>query len=356
MKKLKIKKFGVLNLIALCALVLVLSAIPTAGLVIKKNNDIKENFFGEASLLQGVLEIWNIDTFEAGTDSKESYLATLASTFEEENKGTYVVIKNITPAELEINLAEGKHPDLYSFGYGLGEKLASSLSPLELDTWLPENITNSSLCDGKLLSVPFMVGGYLVISSTEKLAAAQKPEDTNLLAEIDNLGYTKTLRKKSIEVKSAIYGDSGFTSAVTVLAQNGITVSKAEKYGDGYNAYVNYMSLGKSTALIGSQRDLARILHKRSLGKLEEGFVFAPVGGYTDLIQSMGICRFSDELKQQYAKKFLEFCLTETNQKRLSSIGMFSALAIKLYEEGEFAVLEDSLKQNLRLADIYKKI
>ena len=63
-------------------------------------------FIGNKSEYNGVIEVWNIDSFEGGTKPKVSYLEYQASRFQKENKGTYLVIRNLTEGEC-VNLING---------------------------------------------------------------------------------------------------------------------------------------------------------------------------------------------------------------------------------------------------------
>ena len=81
MKKLtKPQVLNVLKKLILSALVVTLIVIlPMASL--KANDDLSMifgTFLGQKSKYQGIIEIWNIDTFESGTASKASFLTATA--------------------------------------------------------------------------------------------------------------------------------------------------------------------------------------------------------------------------------------------------------------------------------------
>ena len=66
---------------------------------LKADNNIEliyRSFIGKKSDYLGFIEIWNIDTFESGGESKYEMLQTVAKEYQKENKGTYVIVRNIT--------------------------------------------------------------------------------------------------------------------------------------------------------------------------------------------------------------------------------------------------------------------
>ena len=80
-------------------------------------------FVGSRSKYQGVLVVWNIDSFESGTASKSKYLETVARSFEKQNKGIYVLVRNLNEYECLSLLQKGEIPDLFSCSYAVAKKV-----------------------------------------------------------------------------------------------------------------------------------------------------------------------------------------------------------------------------------------
>lgn len=72
----------------LVGVIIMLVFLPVVGLA--KNNNLEliyEKFVGVKSEYQGMIEIWNVDTFEGGLISKTKMLQQVANKFKAENKG-----------------------------------------------------------------------------------------------------------------------------------------------------------------------------------------------------------------------------------------------------------------------------
>lgn len=339
-KKEKNNKFNIFNLLALCLLVLVLMVTPTM-VIYKYNNqkDIEENFFGEASELQGVLTVWNIDTFEGGNISKTDLLERVGRIFENAHKGLYVAIKNMTPEEAKLKLAVGELPDAVSFGMGLGNMFKPYLTNLNFSNKIRSVVAESGTCDGGLLAAGYVMGCYALFSTEEKLVNAGKAVETNLTSSFLACGYTKTLRSKTKTVFSLNYGESDFIcpqKSLGVVTGENVLVSASQ-----YDAYVDFVNFNKSTILLGSQRDFIKLANKQQLGKIS-GLKVEPVCGYNDLVQYIGVIKTDNELRLRYARYFAEMLTSETGQREIEGSGMFSTSLTGLYADDGLRALEEA--------------
>ena len=104
------KKFGIINLIFLSLLVAIFAVIPTIG-VATKNNLINKKFRGNANEYQGVISVWNVDTFEGGSSSKSDFLIKTGTLFAKDYNGIYFLVDNITPEEMVNNFANNIFPE-----------------------------------------------------------------------------------------------------------------------------------------------------------------------------------------------------------------------------------------------------
>ena len=78
-----------------------------------KINALNYSFNSEYQLnYSGVLELWNVDTFEGGSVSRTAYLEKRAQEFEKQNKGVFIQVKNITLEQLENNLKNNNIPTI----------------------------------------------------------------------------------------------------------------------------------------------------------------------------------------------------------------------------------------------------
>ncbi|MBR2974958.1 MAG: hypothetical protein IKC47_04355, partial [Clostridia bacterium] len=123
------KKFGAMRVFLLILLVLTLSIAPTFALVLHSKQDIvKERLFGGTSELEGVLVVWNVDTFEGGNTGKAVVLEKIARKFENQNKGLFVLVENLS-VEQFLERKNGVLPDVISFGSGIFEQIEPIVEP-----------------------------------------------------------------------------------------------------------------------------------------------------------------------------------------------------------------------------------
>ena len=83
------------GVVLLLAIILVLSSSSLKFLLGDEMSQIYGSFIGKKSDYNGVIELWNIDSFESGTKPKNAFLQQCASRFQNENKGVYVVVRNL---------------------------------------------------------------------------------------------------------------------------------------------------------------------------------------------------------------------------------------------------------------------
>ena len=122
MKKIKNLKSVLFRILVFVLVVVMIVFLPSVKL--KQNQDLENIygvFLGNKSKYQGIIEIWNIDSFEAGNKSKTSLLTEISKEYQKKNKGVYFMVRNLTENEC-LGLAEkGEIPDLISCSYGVAE-------------------------------------------------------------------------------------------------------------------------------------------------------------------------------------------------------------------------------------------
>ena len=328
------KKFGSLRLFLLLILVLVLSVVPNIGAYFGKSDITKKRLFGEESELKGVLVVWNIDTFEGGQMGKSVILEKVGKEFEKQNKGLYVLIKNMTVDEFLQKRAD-EMPDVISFGSGLYECISKNAKELPHIDCMLENVEQSVIEKGKMYSYAWCLGAYFVIGSEESLARTGA-ECSNLVENCMNYGYSKKVGKKTTRVYSVEIGSDSYHSAMSAL-------EKEVKILDGaidvdwdkqsyYDAYAKFV-LSKSTLLVGTQRDIARLENKKRQGAISE--IYAEALGFTDLVQYASVTCLDDGLKRNQSEKFCKFLLSNYVQEKLLSFGLFPVTWVDCETESE---------------------
>lgn len=335
------KKFNILNLLALCVLVVVFMTVPT--FVFREYNgqaEIENNFFGEESELKGVLIVWNIDTFEGGNISKSDYLEEVGRLFENNHKGLYVAVKNMTVEEAKLKIEAGELPDAVSFGMGLGNMFKPYLSELNFATNVRQSVLNSGMADGKQLAIGYIMGCYALFSTNEKLINAGKESSTVLLNSYLACGYTKQLKNKTRTIYSLNYGASNYLNTKRVLnidVNDMVLISESQ-----YDAYVDFINYNKSTILLGTQRDFIKLKNKENLGKIS-GLIVEPLCGYNDLVQYIGVINSGNELRMKYSRYFAQFLVNDGTQQEIEGSGMFSTVLDGLYTEDGLKALEEAV-------------
>ncbi len=285
-----------------------------------KNEQMLENkFLNEKSEYQGVITLWNIDTFESGTASKSSFLEKMAINFEKENRGIYILVKNMTIDECLLQLEQGNKPDLFSYGEGLFDILkpyfGNGLDNVEIKNIIQNN--------GKDLSIakPWCFGFYSLISTSKNLEKSGNDSNTNLIEIIDNCSYEKKLKRSTKHISSYVYGGAEYTNIKAMLSNLSKTVEGNDNtFFEAYEQFIN----GNASILCGSQRDIVRMENRVKVGKIDS-YLYDCIFDYTDLVQYLSYVPNKNSLMNKYSKKFINFMLSIKVQENLSKISMCAA-------------------------------
>ena len=128
----------------------------------KLNSEYNFNF-------SGVIELWNVDTFEGGSVSRTTFLEKRAIEFEKQNKGVFISINNLTLEQLKLNLQNNKKPHIITFGIGVEDIFLDEIINLTNTYNVRDDIIKSSTINGKVKALPIMMGGYSLIGNGEKV-------------------------------------------------------------------------------------------------------------------------------------------------------------------------------------------
>ena len=246
---------------------------------------------------RGILTLWNIDTFEGGVGSRKQFLLSVSRGFEKRNEGVLVMAIDHTAESAETAMAEGKFPDLISYGAGVN---VQNLKPLETDKPSPAGAYN-----GETYAVPWCRGGYCIIENPYYAANKKDPQPL-------------------------IVSQGEFTNPLVAFALSGRTETDTEVLTP-MNAYVKFTS-GKVRYMLGTQRDINRIIRRGM------DFTSKPLSEYNDLYQYISVTS-ADAVKAAYAQSFINYLLSDEIQAKLSDIGMCSCYIEVKYEDPDMSAL-----------------
>lgn len=277
----------------------------------------------------GILELWNVDTFEGGSVSRTSFLQKRAMEFEKQHTGTFIMVQSMTMEQALLNIENGNLPDMISFGIGLGDEIVDYLSPINFDAKVRQDLISAGKFNNVQLAVPFILGGYTIINETN--------------SQFD---------KKQI-INSLGCGMNGCNNGLLALSLDGYTAKKLYENNsqlDTFSAYDKYLDK-KFDCLLGTQRDLYRVLNRIEKGNMTARS-FCDISSFTDLVQYIAISS-KDNIKKEISSQFVKYLLSDVCQQKLSSINMFSVNNSGLYCDDEFASMERALDKPLSTLNVF---
>ena len=326
-------------------------------------NYIYSTFIGKKSEYNGVLEVWNIDSFESGTMSKVSLLEKFAKKFQKENKGIYIVVRNLTESEM-VNLLESNQvPDVISCSYGVADKIKDYVCEIsKLPRKMPTNFADAGKLNGKQYGLAWCTGFYSLISTKAKLEKAGKD-----VSELNNIKLNEIAFSSGYEYKSGkhikksislVYGEGNYLmpkSALFAYNRAGSIQSTNDSenelvFKSQYSAYSSFLSNG-ATILLGTHRDIIRMENRVESGKVSD-VIIQPILSWTDLVQFAFVCKQENSLRKKYAEMFVLYLLEERNQKQVETIGMFPILAMN--ETDYKGIMRDIILENFSDCELKK--
>jgi len=340
------KFLRVLPALALSALAVI---IPTAVLPQLKFDLAGEKPAPKESVYAGVLELWHIETFEGGTASRAQWLAARALEFEKLYPRLFVMVEQKTLAELEWHILRGEYPDLVSFPTGAGEPFAGHTQAFTQIPAVRGELLRAGQLGGRQLALPYMTGGYALIANAERLKAAGVKESNKLSDKIFSAAYEQKSGKNTKNIFSL--------SVATPIPQlplaaycdkmliGGFSLNVCET---AYLAYEDFMGLAKSSMLLGTQRDIARIEARISQNNCPELRIeYTP--GFCDMVQYVSVTTAQNF---EAAQKFALY-LADGAQKSVYKCGMFSADGKKYYSQPMRKEMEEALSGTLKTCNAF---
>lgn len=358
MKKKKILNIFLRILVGILVVVL-LVCLPIVGVRVSDDfSHISGKFVGLKSKYQGIIEVWNIDTFESGTNAKSKYISEVAESFQKQNLGLYVLVRDLTEYECINLLEKGEKPDIFSCSYGVANTIKDYIVPfsdqngIEVD----QTIINAGKKDDELYALAWCMGFYTLISSEEHLTKAKVNLEENIILSQKalDLGYEIISKKDSKIISSLTYGVSNYLlpkkafcsyTNKGLVSTSSYSLDSNVKNQSQYTAYSKFIA-GKSVMLLGTQRDVFRMNNRVKNGK-SANVLYEPLNSFTDLIQFSFLAKNDDDVKLSICENFAKFLTLRENQKKLINIGMLSVLSNNfIYNSG---IMCDIIPQNFSI-------
>ena len=286
---------------------------------------------------QGVLEMWNVESFEGGVGSREAWLTNRAAKFETANKGLFVHVTTLTVEQVKTKLAEGQTFDMICFSRGVGNLVKERLTTYKGNVGaIKDNYLISGQLEGSLYAVPLYSGAYCLFARTEQLSADR------LLSDALTATFTRKVGKNTFELKPLVTGFTPYNSPLSALALSG-GKGKASVDEDvtQYQAYEKFVANQTAVTLLGTQRDIYRLSQRENNGKIDK-LGFAPLTGYTDLAQYVAVSQTAGE-KASACEEFIEYLTSEEAQSSLVNLSLFSVLNTTFYTTARYAECESAL-------------
>lgn len=288
---------------------------------------------------KGVLELWNVETFEGGSGSRSAWLTNRAAKFEAKNKGLFVHVTDVSEEQLQQKLDNGETFDIICFSRGVGVQVSDLLQKYRGSVAdISDNLLVSGQIGDSIYALPLYAGAYCLFART-----AQLPQNADLLSSALSATYTRKVGKNTYNLQPLICGFTQYNSPLSALALSGGkgNASVSESVSQ-YSAYESFVANKTAVTLLGTQRDLYRLGKKEELGKIEE-LDFAPLTGYTDLVQYLGVSVNSGD-KADSCHAFLQFVTSAESQATLVNIDMFSVLCDNFYTDKRYVACEQGIK------------
>ncbi len=287
---------------------------------------------------EGIVELWNVETFEGGCGSRSAWLTARAAQFEKRHEGLYVHVSNLTTEQMEEKLNAGETFDVVCFSRGTGNIVQSYLQPYTGSTKdVKENLLSSGSVGNTTYALPVYAGSYFLFARKSQLE-----QNVDLVATALTNVFQRKVGKHVYSLQPLICGFTRYNSPLSALAMSGgrgkilpdETVSQ-------YEAYERFVANKTAVTLLGTQRDLYRLSQREKNGKIE-ALECRALAGYNDLVQYLAVSAQCE--KTQCCMEFLQFVVSEQSQQTLVSLNLFSVLEQTYYTVDRYVEAECGLE------------
>ena len=287
---------------------------------------------GNKEIKNTIITLWHIDTFEGGIGSRQDFLSKASVRFEKRYEGVFVCVIGYTVEEAQENINKGIYPDMIS--YGIGFDNYRNMREIRAKS------KYACTVNGKKAAVGWCRGGYVILSHGSEESGGYTDGDyiggeTNFKTGGGD-DYIKAKTADNLtdkQTEEIIISKGKYNSPEIALALSGTSVKNYD-IKSPTEAY-SYFLKNKNAKLLGTQRDIWRLENRQVPFKIEK------VCSFSDLVQYISVYT-SDENKNFYSQKFIEYLLSEDSQKRLTQIGMLTVNDKSIYSRDDAAnVLEN---------------
>jgi hypothetical protein len=300
----------------------------------------------------GIIELWNVDTFEGGSVARSLWLERRAVEFEKKQKGVFILIRNMTVEQALLNLQNGNVPNLISYGIGFGQYILDGLVSYNGALRVRDDLLTGGMVNNAVMAVPIILGGYALITNEVLLQQLSMQEDDVL-----NRVFELELKQHKTTIPPLSFAGNAYNNAPLSLFLNSQVTGKKEHFTgssltqDQYEAYEAFVLKNSSVSLIGTQRDVVRCKNRES-NKVDEAYWYTYLGGFSDLVQYMSIVK-SDAQTKQMCEQFIAYLTTEVVQQTLTNIAMFSVLPMHIYNDVFYKEWEKELLKPLKTTSVF---
>lgn len=286
---------------------------------------------------QGVVELWNVETFEGGSGSRSAWITARAAQFEKTHAGLYFHVTNLTTEQLQEKLNNGDCFDIVCFSRGTVCLVQNYLQPYCGSTKdVKENLLSSATVGGTTYALPLYAGSYFLFARKSQLDA-----NADLLQTALSNEFQRKVGKHTYLLQPLVCGFSQFNSPFSALAMSGGKGKATPNESlSQYDAYELFVANKTAVSLLGTQRDLYRLSQREKNGKIET-LECCALCGYTDLVQYLGISSQCEVA--ECVTEFLQFLVSEQSQQTLVSLNLFSVLQQNYYTSERYAEAEKGL-------------
>ncbi len=312
------KEKNIFNCFLICVFLFLLIA---PYFLVRQINDTNYNWLDSATPQSVIMELWEIDTFEGGSASRDNFLQKRAYEYQKLNTNVYILVKNYSPKQALNMLEQGIQPDMFSFGIGMGEYIRPMLATLDTDFKVRQSLLKGGIFNEMQLAIPWCMGGYVLCSQDETLSKDIDMSNFNII-----LGgeYNIPNLASKFDDKKLIWQDTQYQA---------------------YNTFLHSKDI-----LLGTQRDFFRLNNKCRMGVLDN-INYKYLGDYTDLVQYISIVKTKDQIVNE-GIGFIKYLTSTPIQQKLNNIGMFGVSDITIYTN-EYSDFEKTLQNELKVQNVF---
>ena len=249
---------------------------------------------------KGIITLWHVDGFEGGKGSRKQFLLKVARDFEKKNAGVLVMVINHTFTSVKENIDKGVYPDLISFSNGVEIKQLESINT-------KRSVASAKIGD-KIYATAWCRGGYVLIKNPN----AKEQENSPL-----------------------IVSQNEFTQPLTAMLLEGLEFDEINVYKP-MDSYVKFTE-NKNAYFLGTQRDIVRLANRGMQVEI------SPLNAFNDLYQYVALTS-RDANKKVYAKRFIDYLVSDSVQKQLDKISMFSPYIKVNYDDENLSKMQQNNK------------